>query len=121
MRSVLIAAVLLSCLRSAAGAGDIELAETVQLPECHAIGWVRTHLVAKEQQGWTEARGAELDVTAISAAAYPSVASLYRIMSCGASMGRRYGPVVLAREPLAFEGLAGRRIAVPRCSGSGVL
>lgn len=52
MRSVLIAAVLLSCLRSAAGAGDIELAETVQLPECHAIGWVRTHLVAKEEQGW---------------------------------------------------------------------
>jgi arylsulfatase A-like enzyme len=33
-------------------AADIELSETVQLPESHAIGWVRTHLVAKEQHGW---------------------------------------------------------------------
>jgi 1,4-dihydroxy-6-naphthoate synthase len=59
------------------------------------------------------ARAAELDVTAISAAAYPEVQHLYRIMSCGASVGRRYGPVVLAREALAVGDLAGRRIAVP--------
>jgi 1,4-dihydroxy-6-naphthoate synthase len=55
----------------------------------------------------------ELDVTAISAAAYPGVAHLYRIMSCGASVGRKYGPIVLAREPLPVAALAGRRIAVP--------
>ena len=59
------------------------------------------------------ARAAELDVTAISAAAYPQVQHLYRIMSCGASVGRRYGPVVLAREPWTIRDLAGRRIAVP--------
>jgi 1,4-dihydroxy-6-naphthoate synthase len=59
------------------------------------------------------ARRGELDVTAISAAAYPEVAHLYRIMSCGASVGRRYGPIVLAREPFAISDLAGRRIAVP--------
>ena len=59
------------------------------------------------------ARAAELDVTAISAAAYPSLASLYRIMSCGASVGRRYGPIVLARELLGMDGLAGLRVAVP--------
>jgi 1,4-dihydroxy-6-naphthoate synthase len=59
------------------------------------------------------ARRGELDVTAISAAAYPEVAHLYRIMSCGASVGRKYGPIVLAREPLSIEALAGRRIAVP--------
>jgi 1,4-dihydroxy-6-naphthoate synthase len=41
------------------------------------------------------------------------VAHLYRIMSCGASVGRRYGPIVLAREPFAVGDLAGRRIAVP--------
>jgi 1,4-dihydroxy-6-naphthoate synthase len=59
------------------------------------------------------ARSGELDVTAISAAAYPEVAHLYRIMSCGASVGRRYGPIVLAREPLAPRQLEGLRIAVP--------
>jgi 1,4-dihydroxy-6-naphthoate synthase len=59
------------------------------------------------------ARGAELDVTAISAAAYPTIAPLYRIMSCGASVGRRYGPVVLARENVTMADLAGKRIAVP--------
>jgi len=59
------------------------------------------------------ARRGELDVTAISAAAYPEVAHLYRIMSCGASVGRKYGPVVLAREPLPIAALSGRRIAVP--------
>ena len=59
------------------------------------------------------ARGAELDVTAISAAAYPTVASLYRIMSCGASVGRRYGPVVLTRKALALSDLKGLRVAVP--------
>lgn len=59
------------------------------------------------------AHGAELDVTAISAAAYPEVQHLYRIMSCGASVGRRYGPIVLAREPDSISDLAGRRIAVP--------
>jgi len=55
----------------------------------------------------------ELDVTAISAAAYPEVAHRYRIMSCGASVGRRYGPVVLAREPLSPRDLSGRRVAIP--------
>ncbi|HEU4928586.1 MAG TPA: MqnA/MqnD/SBP family protein [Candidatus Krumholzibacteria bacterium] len=59
------------------------------------------------------ARAAELDVTAISAAAYPDVQHLYRIMSCGASVGRRYGPIVLARETLSIADLRGRRIAVP--------
>jgi 1,4-dihydroxy-6-naphthoate synthase len=59
------------------------------------------------------ARRGELDVTAISAAAYPDVAHLYRIMSCGSSVGRKYGPIVLAREPLTVADLAGRRIAVP--------
>ena len=59
------------------------------------------------------ARAAELDVTAISAAAYPEVQHLYRIMSCGASVGRRYGPIVLAREPLTLDQLRGRKVAVP--------
>lgn len=55
----------------------------------------------------------ELPVTAISTAVYPDVADKYRIMSCGSSVGRNYGPLVLAREALSLGDLKGRRIAIP--------
>ena len=50
------------------------------------------------------------DVTAISIAHYPKVADRYRLLSHGGSVGRGYGPVVVAPAPLE---LAGRRIGVP--------
>ena len=59
------------------------------------------------------ARAGELPVTAISAAVYPEVADKYRIMSCGSSVGRNYGPLLLANEPMAPADLAGRRVAIP--------
>ena len=59
------------------------------------------------------ANSGELDVTAISAAHYPNVAKHYRIMSCGASVGRRYGPVVVAKTAMRETDLAGKTIAVP--------
>lgn len=37
----------------------------------------------------------ELDMTQISAAAYPQVSDYYRITSCGSSMGLNYGPIVV--------------------------
>lgn len=55
----------------------------------------------------------DLDVTAISAAHYPNVASKYRVMSCGASVGRKYGPVMVSKRPLEESELAGKTIAVP--------
>ncbi len=56
----------------------------------------------------------ELPVTAISAAHYPKIADKYRIMSCGASVGRNYGPVVVTvRDDLDLAELRGCTIAVP--------
>ncbi|MDH3216545.1 MAG: ABC transporter substrate-binding protein [Candidatus Krumholzibacteria bacterium] len=55
----------------------------------------------------------DLDVTAISAAVYPLVATNYRIMACGASVGRNYGPIVLCKEDVCINDLAGKRIGVP--------
>lgn len=55
----------------------------------------------------------DLEVTAISAAAYPIVADKYRIMACGASVGRNYGPVVMATAPMKIDDLEGKRIAIP--------
>ena len=59
------------------------------------------------------AQSAELDISQISAAAYPAVAHRYRITACGSSMGENYGPVVVAPQPQAPADLAGARIAVP--------
>lgn len=38
-----------------------------------------------------------LDVTAASLHAYPYIAGRYQILSCGASMGKGYGPIVVSR------------------------
>ena len=54
-----------------------------------------------------------LEVTAISLHAYPYVQQHYAILPHGASMGRGYGPIVVAREPLDTERLRDIEIAVP--------
>ena len=59
------------------------------------------------------AQSAELDISQISAAAYPAVAHRYRITACGSSMGENYGPVVVAPRAMTPDDLAGCRIAVP--------
>lgn len=55
----------------------------------------------------------ELEVTAISVHAYAHVANHYALMPCGASIGDRYGPLVVSREPVLPEALAGKKIAIP--------
>jgi len=55
----------------------------------------------------------ELEVTAISAHAYPRVADAYHIMATGASMGRGYGPVLVARHAMTLADLRGKRVAIP--------
>ncbi len=59
------------------------------------------------------ARAAELEVTAISAAAYALVADRYRIMDPGASMGKGYGPILVAREPMDPREIPDRVVAIP--------
>ncbi len=57
-----------------------------------------------------------LDLTALSAGAYPAVADRYRMLRAGASFGADYGPLVVGREPVdtpGAEALEGLRIAVP--------
>jgi 1,4-dihydroxy-6-naphthoate synthase len=55
----------------------------------------------------------ELEVTAISIHAYAHVLDKYALLPSGCSMGDRYGPMVVARRPLALEELKKVRIAVP--------
>jgi 1,4-dihydroxy-6-naphthoate synthase len=55
----------------------------------------------------------ELEVTAVSIHAYAYLRDRYALLSSGCSMGDRYGPLIVAREPLTVEQLPGRRMAVP--------
>ena len=54
-----------------------------------------------------------LEITAMSVHAYAHLADRYRLLPHGASMGERYGPIVVAREPMAPEELPARRVAIP--------
>ena len=55
----------------------------------------------------------ELQVTAISAAHYPKVSKFYRIMSCGSSIGRKYGPIVVSKKNINVNDLIGKKVAIP--------
>ena len=59
------------------------------------------------------ARRGELEISAISLHAYPHVADKYALLSSGCSMGDKYGPMVVAREPLTVDQLKTKRIAIP--------
>src|SRR5262245_2474125 len=55
----------------------------------------------------------EYEVSAISFHAYAYMADKYALLSCGASMGNNYGPIVVSSKPISPESLAGKVVAVP--------
>ena len=55
----------------------------------------------------------ELELTAFSLHAYAYLADRYMLCSCGASMGDRYGPMVVAPQSMTMDDLAQAVIAVP--------
>ena len=59
------------------------------------------------------ALGGQADVVAISAGAYPACADRYLLLPHGASVGRGFGPVVVAPDALRPEQLAGKRVGIP--------
>jgi 1,4-dihydroxy-6-naphthoate synthase len=59
------------------------------------------------------AREGRLEVTALSVHAYAFLSDRYRLLPHGASMGERYGPMVVARQDIDPADLPNRRIAIP--------
>ncbi len=55
----------------------------------------------------------KLDITAISLAAYPTISDKYAILSSGASMGYKYGPLIVAKKKIPLEELKKKLIAIP--------
>ena len=56
---------------------------------------------------------ADLELTAISLHAYAYLSDKYVLCPCGASMGDKYGPMVVARQQLSLDDLRTGTIAVP--------
>ncbi len=55
----------------------------------------------------------KLDITAISLAAYPTISDKYAILSSGASMGYKYGPLIVAKQQMELNELKNKLIAIP--------
>jgi 1,4-dihydroxy-6-naphthoate synthase len=71
------------------------------------------HLLEDIESLNRRAAGGELEVTAVSCATYPAIADRYRLMDPGASMGKGYGPILVARRPLTERTLRRQVIAIP--------
>jgi 1,4-dihydroxy-6-naphthoate synthase len=75
--------------------------------------WSFEHILEDIQSLNERALRKELHITAISIHAYPYLKDDYALLNCGASMGDGYGPMVVARQPLAVDELVGKEILIP--------
>jgi len=71
------------------------------------------HLLKDIQTLNEEATRGTYDVTAVSFHVYAYIADKYALLPHGASIGDKYGPVVVSREPAKAEDISSLRIAVP--------
>jgi 1,4-dihydroxy-6-naphthoate synthase len=71
------------------------------------------HVLEDIQSLNTRAAKAELEVTAISAHAYPFVQQHYWIMRTGASIGDGYGPVLISKKYSTLGELRGKTVGTP--------
>lgn len=55
----------------------------------------------------------ELEVSAVSIHAFAHLTERYALLASGASMGDKYGPTLVTREPATLEDLRGQTIAIP--------
>ncbi len=55
----------------------------------------------------------ELEVSAVSIHAFAHLADRYALLASGSSMGDRYGPMLITREPATLDDIRGRTIAIP--------
>jgi len=71
------------------------------------------HLLEDIESLNERAMRAELEVTAISAHAFPYIADSYWVMKTGASMGEGYGPVIVSRRYTSLNELHGKTVGTP--------
>ena len=72
-----------------------------------------THVLKDIQTLNEEAMRGTYDVTAVSFHVYAYIADKYALLPHGASIGDKYGPIVISHEPVKAEELSGLKIAIP--------
>lgn len=72
-----------------------------------------THVLEDIQTLNEKAMRGVYDVTAVSFHAYAYIADKYALLPHGASIGDKYGPIVVAREKMSADEIASAKIAVP--------
>ena len=60
-----------------------------------------------------DAKNGVFDVTAVSFHAYAYIADKYALLPHGASIGDKYGPIVVSKEPRSSDDIGSMRIAIP--------
>jgi 1,4-dihydroxy-6-naphthoate synthase len=78
-----------------------------------AKGYTFEHTRCDTQSLNQRALDGDLDVVAISIATYPLIADRYLLLPHGGSVGRGYGPILVAREARPLASLAEKSVAVP--------
>ncbi|MDP1857662.1 MAG: MqnA/MqnD/SBP family protein [Gemmatimonadaceae bacterium] len=86
----------------ALAAGKIDTGDLTYIHELHDIETLNQRAL----------RG-ELEVTAVSIHAYAHLADRYALLPHGSSMGDKYGPRLVSREPHTRADVKGKRIAIP--------
>lgn len=79
-------------------------------------GFKVTHVIEDiESLNQRALKNAELEVTAVSCHAYAYLSDKYAVMRSGASIGEKYGPILVSRnaEKISPESIRGKRIAIP--------
>lgn len=94
-------------------ADDAFMFHALQAGQIDAGGLVFTHqrMDTAALNGLAQREGA--DVVAVSLGVFPTIADRYLLLPHGASVGRGYGPVVVARSPVSLSSLQGKRIGIP--------
>ena len=87
--------------------------ETGDIEFRHVLKDIET-LNARAAQG-------EYEVTAISIHAYAYLAETYALLPHGASMGEKYGPMIVARENFSLEDITRQTVAIPGLQTSAYL
>ena len=100
-------------LAYSADADDAFMFHALAAGEIAPPGLVFTHARADTAELNRVALAGAADVVAISAGIYPEVAGRYQLLPHGASVGRGFGPVVVAPARLAVSDLAGLRVGIP--------
>jgi len=86
-----------------------------------AGGFEFEHVLEDIQTLNDRASRGEMEITAVSVHAYAYVRDKYVLTRCGGSFGDGYGPMIVAREPIAEEDLSGKTITVPGTTTSAFL